>query len=170
MLIPWGFLAEDSEEARNLVENLLEVAASDPLIMSEIMRGILHEDPCIKMQAASMVEKVTRVRPLFLTPYRRVLLNEFSMINHPEVRRQVAVLYSRVMWDAWEMKQVVVLLSQWIETQEDEDSVKGSIESLHKLAMQKEWILPILRECLGKIAKHENPSISSLAIEILRCT
>ncbi len=168
MLIPWGFVAEDSEEARNLVEKLLEVAANDPLILSEIMRGILYEDPCIKMQAASMVEKVTRVRPLFLTPYRGVLLNEFSKINQPGVRRQVAVLYGRIMWDAWEMKQVVILLSQWIETQEDENIVKNSIEALNKLAMQKEWIIPKFRECLVKTAEHENPSISSLAIEILQ--
>ncbi|EIW17118.1 MULTISPECIES: hypothetical protein [Pelosinus] len=167
MLIPWEIVAEDSEEARNLVEKLLEAAASDPLILSEIMRGVLHEDPCIQMQAASMVEKVTRVRPLFLTPYRRVLLNEFSRINQPGVRRQVAVLYGRMMWDEWEMKQVVVLLSQWIETQEDEDTAKNSIESLHKLAMQKEWILPIFRECLVKTTEHGNPGISSLANEFL---
>ncbi|SFL31307.1 hypothetical protein [Pelosinus propionicus] len=167
MLIPWEIVVEDSEEARNFVESLLEVAASDPLILSEIMRGVLYEDPCIKMQAASMVEKVTRVRPLFLTPYRRVLLNEFSKINQPGVRREVAVLYGRMMWDAWEMKQVVVLLSQWIETQEDEDIVKNSIDSLHKLAMQKEWIFPKFRDCLADAIKHGNPGISNFANELL---
>ena len=80
------------------------------------------------------------------------------------------MLYGRIMWDEWEMKQVVVLLSQWIETQEDEDSVKNSIESLYKLAMQKEWILPKFRECLVKTTEHENPGISSLANEILHRT
>jgi hypothetical protein len=167
LLIPWEVLSEDSEESRNLLEKLLEIAAGDPLILGEIMRGVLHEDPCIKMQAASMVEKVTRVRPLFLTPYRRVLLNEFSKIDQPGVRQQVAVLYGRVMWDEWEMKQVVALLSQWIDMEEDEYSIKNSIESLHRLAMQKEWIFPKCVECLTKAAEHSNPSVSSLANKIL---
>lgn len=167
MLVPWEILSEDSEEARNLLERLLEIAASDPLIFDEIMRGVLHDDLCIKMQAASMVEKVTRVRPLFLTPYKRVLLNEFSKIAHPGVRQQVAVLYGRVMWDEWEMKQVVVLLIKWIDTEENEDSIKNSMESLYKLAMQKKWILPACVESLKKAMEHSNSSVSSLANKIL---
>lgn len=167
MLIPWEILSEDSEEARSLLEKLLEIAASDPLILDEIMRGVLHEDPCIKVQAASMIEKVTRVRPLFLTPYKRVLLNEFSKIDHSGVRQQVAVLYGRVMWDEWEMKQVVALLIQWIDREEDEESIQNSIESLHKLAMQKKWIFPKFVECLTKAAGHPNPSVNRLANKIL---
>lgn len=167
MLIPWEILSEDSEDSRNLLEKLLEIAASDPLILDEIMRGVLHEDLSIKMQAASMVERVTRVRPLFLTPYKRVLLNEFSKIDQPGVRQQVAVLYGRVWWDEWEMKQAVALLSQWIDMEEDEYSIKNSIESLHRLAMQKEWIFPKYVECLSKAAEHSNPSVSSLANKLL---
>ncbi|MDF2633382.1 MAG: hypothetical protein K0R78_256 [Pelosinus sp.] len=167
MLIPWEILSEDSEESRNLLERLLEIGASDPLILDEIMRGVLHEEPCIKMQAASMVEKVTRVRPLFLTPYKRVLLTEFSTIEQPEVRQHVAVLYGRVMWDEWEMKQAVVLLSKWIDAEENEDCIKNSMESLYKLARQKEWIFPKFVECLKKASGHSNPLVSTLAQELL---
>lgn len=167
MLVPWEILSEDSEESCNLLEKLLEIAAADPLIMSEIMRGVLHEEPCIKMQAAAMVEKVTRVRPLFLTPYKRVLLNEISLIEQPEVRQQVAVLYGRVMWDEWELQQIVALLINWIDTQEDEDSIINAMQSLHRLAMQKEWIFPKYVECLTKALKHTNLSVKNLAKKLL---
>ncbi len=167
MLVPWKMLSEDSEESRNLLERLVEIAASDPLILSEIMRGVLHEEPCIKVQAAAMVEKVTRVRPLFLTPYKRILLNEISLIEQPEVRQQVAVLYGRVMWDEWELQQVVALLINWIEMQEDEDSVINSMQSLHKLAIQKEWIYFKYVKCLQKALEHNNSSVKNLAQELL---
>lgn len=168
MLIPWEIVLEDSEEAHILLERLLEIAASDPLIFSEIIRGVLHENPCVKVQAASMVEKVTRVRPLFLTPYKRILLNEFSQISHPGVRQQMAVLYGHVMWDEWELRQVVALLSQWIDKEEDQYIVKHSIESLRKLAMQKEWIIPHYIRCLTNAAEHSNASVSTMAKELLR--
>lgn len=167
MLVPWKMLSEDSEESRNLLERLVEIAASDPLILSEIMRGVLHEEPSIKMQAAAMVEKVTRVRPLFLTPYKRILLNEISLIEQPEVRQQVAVLYGRVMWDEWELQQVVALLINWIEMQEDVGSVINAMQSLHKLATQKEWIYSKYVKCLQKALDHTNLSVKSLAQRLL---
>lgn len=142
MLIPWEILCEDSEQSHSLAEKIWEVAAADPLIFDEVMRGILHSDPCIRMQAAEMAEKVTRVRPLFLTPYKRLLLKELAAIEQVEVRQQVALLYGRVFWDEWDLKQVVTLLGQWIESQSAEQIVENSLQSLHTLAMQKEWISP----------------------------
>lgn len=142
MLVPWELLREDSVESRNLSEQLLEVATADPLIFDGVMRGILHSDPAIRMQAAEMAEKITRVRPLFLTPFKRLLLKEMAAIQQVEVRQQVALLYGRVFWDEWDLKQVVALLGEWIEAKSDEQIIKNSLESLHTLAMQKEWISP----------------------------
>lgn len=168
MLIPWETLSEDSEESRNLLERLLEIAASDPLIFSEIIRGVLHEESSIKIQAVTMVEKVTRVRPLFLTPYKRVLLNDFSTITQPEARQQIALLYGRVMWDEWELQKVVALLNNWIDTQEDESSVINAMQSFYKLAMQKEWIFPKCMECFKKVSEHTtNPVIKNLSKKLL---
>ena len=142
MLVPWELLREDSVESRNLLEQLVEVAAADPLIFDGVMRGIVHSDPEIRMQAAEMAEKITRVRPLFLTPFKRILLREMAAIEQVEVRQQVALLYGRVFWDEWDLKQVVALLGEWIEAKSDEQITKNSLESLHTLAMQKEWISP----------------------------
>ena len=142
MLVPWELLREDSVESRNLLEQLVEVAAADPLIFDGVMRGIVHSDPGIQMQAAEMAEKITRVRPLFLTPFKRILLREMAAIEQVEVRQQVALLYGRVFWDEWDLKQVVALLGEWIEAKSDEQITKNSLESLHTLAMQKEWISP----------------------------
>ena len=154
MLVPWEILCEDSEQSRNLLENLLEVATADPLIFDGVMRGVLHSDPCIQMQAAEMVEKITQVRPLFLTPYKRLLLKEVAVIEQVEVRQRVALLYGRVFWDEWDLKQVVALLGEWIETQSDEQIIKNSMQSLYTLAMQKEWISPTFLQHL-KNAREE---------------
>ena len=138
MLIPWEMLREDKEESNNLLEKLLEIAAADPLLFGEVVRGILHDDPFIQVQAATMVEKVTCVRPLFLTLYKRLMINEFSAIEQPEVRRVVALLYGRVLWDEWEMKQVVTFLKDWIENDKDKEVRENSINSLQTLDMQNE--------------------------------
>ena len=142
LLVPWELLYGGSVEARTLSEQLVEVATADPLIFDGVVRGIVHADSCIQMQAAEMVEKITRVRPLFLAPYKRLLLQEIAVIKQVEVRQQVALLYGRVFWDEWDLKQVVVLLGEWIEMQSDEQIIKNSIHSLYTLAMQKDWISP----------------------------
>lgn len=136
MLIPWEILREDKEASNNFLENLLELAAADPILFDEVMRGILYEDPSIRVQAATMVEKVTCVRPLFLTLYKRIMINEFSTIEQSEVRKLVALLYGRVLWDEWEMKQVVTLLKGWIESEEDKEVRENSMKSLEALDMQ----------------------------------
>ena len=166
MLVPWEVLCEDNEESRNLLEKLIEVAAADPLIMDEVIRGILNENVCIRAQAANMVEKITRVRPLFLMPYRRVLLNNFSTIEQPEVRCQVALFYGRVFWDEWEMQQVTDLLSKWI-AQEDENISINSMQSLHILGTQKKWIRPHLLELLHKAMQHKSLVVRNLAAKLL---
>lgn len=136
MLIPWEILREDKEKSNDFLERVVEIAAADPLLFDEVMRGILHEDPSIQVHAAMMVEKVTCVRPLFLTLYKRIMINEFSTIEQPEVRKLVALLYGRVLWDEWEMKQVVNLLKDWIKNEEDKEVRENSMKSLEALDMQ----------------------------------
>jgi len=154
LLVPWELLCEENGQSCNQLEGLLEAAAADPLIFDSVMRGVLHSDPCIQKKAAEMLEKITQVRPLFLTPYKRLLLKEVAVIELLEVRQQVALLYGRVFWDEWDLKQVVVLLGQWIEMQQNEQIVKNSIQSLYTLALQKEWISSIFLQHL-KNAKKE---------------
>ena len=166
MLIPWELLCEGSEEAVALEERVIEVSAADPLIFDEVMRGILLSNPCIKIQAAEMIEKITRVRPLFLTPYKRVLVKEISEIGLVEVRRQVALIYGRGVWDEWDMKQVVALLGTWIENAEDEQIIINSLYSLHILAQQKEWICPIFTEKLQSGMKHTSLLVREFAEKI----
>jgi len=142
LLIPWEKLSINSEESQELWKNIVEVSGADPLIFDEVMRGIMHPDPCIRKQAAEMIEKVTCVRPLFLTPYKRVLIHEMAEIQQVAVRQQLALLYGRVLWDEWDMKRAVMLLAQWIETEDDEDVKIHSLKSLYELSRQKEWIRP----------------------------
>lgn len=167
MLVPWETLCEENEQSKNLLEKILEVAAADPLIMDDVMRGILDENTCIRVQAAGMIEKITQVRPLFLVPYKRVLLNEFSAIEGADVRRQIALLYGRVFWDEWEMQQVVALLGKWIETEEDENTIINSLQMLYKLATQKDWIRSHLVEHLEKAMQHTNLAVKKMAVKLL---
>lgn len=166
MLIPWELLCDGSEDTNNLVEGLVGVAAADPLIFDEVMRGILHPDPCVQIQAAEMLEQITRVRPLFLTPYRRVLIKEVAGIEVVKVRQQVATLYGRVLWDEWDMKQVVILLGKWIEIEEDEHIIINAIQSLAILATQKEWIRPILRTQLQVAMEHTKLAVRDVAVKL----
>lgn len=163
MLLPWELLCAESQEANQVLEGLLEVAAADPLIFDEFMRGILSNNEEISIKAAESVEKITRVRPLFLTPYKRVLVKEVAEIEVLKVRQQVAILYGRGIWDEWDMKQVVTLLKNWIESQEDEHIIINALQSLYTLAMQKEWIRPILSQQLENAMTHSNLSVRNIA-------
>lgn len=153
LLIPWELLCEDGGKNQGLAEKIIEVAAADPLIFDEVMRGMLHVNPSVRIQSAEMAEKVTQVRPFFLTPYKRLLVKEMAGIEEAEVRQQVALLYGRVFWDEWDLKQVVALLGEWIEKQQSEQILISSLHSLHTLAIQKEWIYPIYLEHLQKVTE-----------------
>ncbi len=166
MLIPWEILCEGSEHASALEERVIGVAAADPLIFDEVMRGVLHSNPCIKIQAAEMIEKITRVRPLFLTPYKRVLVKEIAEIQLVEVRQQVAVLYGRGVWDEWDMQQVVTLLGTWIENEENEHTIINALQSLAILAKQKEWIRPILCTKLQFAMNHTQLAVRDVALKL----
>ncbi len=166
MLIPWEVLCENSAQSESFSEKLVEIAAADPLILSEVMRGVLHKEPCIQIQAADVVEKVSDRRPAFLMPYKRVILEQLINIELVDVRLQVALFLGRVLWDEWEMKQVVTLLEKWIEMQETEAIVINSLQSLHTLATQKTWIRPHLLEQLEKIKEHASVSVQKIAAEL----
>ncbi len=154
MLIPWEMLCKNNIVNENLLEQIVEVGGADPLIFDEVIRGILHENPDIRMLAAHMTEQITQVRPFFLTPYKRFLLQEVAVIEQVEVRQQVALLCGKVFWDEWDLKQVVTLLGEWIEAKHSERIVENSLHALHTLAGQKEWIHPIYLQHL-KNAREE---------------
>ncbi len=153
LLIPWELLCEDGGTNQGLVKEIIEVAAADPLIFDAVIRGMLHVNPSVRMQSAEMAEKVAQVRPFFLTPYKRLLLEEIAGIEEVEVRQRVALLYGRVFWDEWDLKRAVALLGEWIEKKQSEQIVISSLHSLHTLAMQKEWIYPIYLEHLKKVTE-----------------
>jgi len=162
LLVPWELLREEGGVSSSQFDNLLEVAATDPLIFDEVIRGILHSDSCIRIQAANMVEKITRMRPLFLSPYKRVLLKEIAEIGELEVRLQVALLYGRVFWDEWDMKQAVALLRKWIESGEEDNLTINAIQSLHTLARQKAWIRPTFEEVSKMASEHNSLPVREL--------
>lgn len=166
MSVPWELFAENTAEAQQLFENLPEVAAADPLVMDEIMRGITHPEPHIRTLAAELVDRVSEVRPLFLAPYKRLLVQEFAAIAQPTVRAKVALFYGRVFWDEWDLQQVVKLLSQWARTEEDVLIIVHSLLSLHVLAQQKAWIVPALREEIEAARQHAQTEVREFARQL----
>lgn len=162
MLVPWELLLEEGSLSSSQFDNLLEVAAADPLVFDEVMRGILHSNSCIRVLAAGMVEKITRVRPLFLTPYKRVLLKEIAEIEEVAVRLQITLLYGRILWDEWDMQQAVALLKNWAQSEETE-LIINAMQSLYTLATQKAWIHPTFAEVYNIACKHPSLAVREAA-------
>ena len=63
------------------------------------------------------------------------------------------------------MKQVVTLLGQWIEAKSDEQVTKNTLESLHTLAMQKEWISPTYLQYMKNAREETNLPFHDLTID-----
>ena len=166
MSVPWELFTENTAEAHDLFERLPEVAAADPLVMDEIMRGLTHEEAHIRTLAAELVDRVTQERPLFLSPYKRLLVYELSKITQPTVRAKIALFYGRVFWDEWDLQQVVQLLAKWARQEDDVLIVVHSLLSLHLLAQQKEWIVPELQKEVLAASTHSLEEVRGFAAQL----
>jgi len=77
-------------------DEVVQDVLRDPALFDEVFRGMLSDDPLVRMRCADVVEKVTTTRPELLPPYKQPLLEQVAGIGQQEVRWHVAQMLPRL--------------------------------------------------------------------------
>lgn len=121
----------------------------NPRLFDAVIAGMLHHDPVVRMRAADVAEKVTRVHPEYLQRYKAMLLEEVAQVEQQEVRWHVAQMLPRLELSDEERAEAVEILLGYLE---DESKIvkTSSMQALADLAEQdarlKEQVIPLLEE------------------------
>jgi len=135
---------------RRSIGRAAEVVAdvlADPAIFEPLFGGMLEGDPVLRMRAADAVEKVSRVRPDLLAPFKSRLLTEVAAIGQQEVCWHVAQMIPRLEMNGEERDRALTLLRSYLQ---------------HSSAIVKTMSLQALADLAGG-----DPSLASDVVEVV---
>src|SRR5437879_3896915 len=69
---------------------------NNPRLFPNLISGLWHDDPLVRMRAADATEKVTRKLPELLAPHKKELLGLMAEADEPELRWHLAVMVPRL--------------------------------------------------------------------------
>ena len=143
-------------KANEVVADVLE----DPSLFGAVFKGILDNDPIIRMRSADAVEKITAERPEYLQPYKRVLMDQVAPIEQQEVRWHVAQMILRLELSEEDLGQAAEIL--WGYLDDRSKIVKAStMQALAELAERDNRLLPQVVESLEELTRIGSPAVRS---------
>lgn len=139
---------------------------SDPSKFGLVFAAMLNDDPLIRMRAADATEKITALRPEYLQPYKRQLLDRVAVIDQQEVRWHAAQMLPRVRWTETQRRRVVAILLGYLE--DDSRIVRTfSMQALADLARQDPALLPEVLPLLRKLTARGTPAMRARGRKLL---
>lgn len=138
--------------------------------LPELFECLFHDDAVVRMRSADALEKVARVRPVWLQPFVERLLGEVAAIDQPSVQWHLAQLLAEVPLDAGQRRRAVDLLKVNLENATDWLVLNLTMDSLTSLAGEdaalRSWLVPVLlRRCADprpSVAKRANRCLARL--------
>lgn len=149
-------------QANKVAAQVLE----DPALFGSVFDGLLSDDPVLRMRCADVIEKVTRVRPGFLAPYKRRLLREIAQVDQQEVRWHVAQVLPRLDLTRAERRAVVEILTGYLG--DKSIIVKTfSMQALADIAEQDAGLKPAIVNQLEFLTETGSPAMQSRGRKLL---
>ena len=142
-------------KAEEVVEDILR----NPSLFTEVFDGMLHEDPRVRMRSADALEKVTKIHPEFLQPFKNRLINEISEIQQQEVRWHVAQMFSYLVLTKSDMKNIITILFSYIDSSNSNIVKVFSLQTLADIAMKDPSFKPKVIEKLKQMVNSGSPAI-----------
>ncbi|MGB9440044.1 MAG: hypothetical protein WCB15_19005 [Desulfobacterales bacterium] len=147
-------------------DEVVKLVLSKPPIFKEVVNAILTDDPGIRMRASDAAEKITRIHPEWLNPYKKLLLNEIAKIKQQEVRWHTAQMLPRLKLTKTERKRAFGLLLTYLE--DKSRIVKTStMQALADIAIQDNTYLNQVNRLLSSLIKEGSPAMKARGKKLL---
>src|SRR5512142_227122 len=77
-------------------EDVVRLVLMRPGLFGQVVDAVLFDDAGVRMRAADAVEKISRIHPEWLNPYKKLFLTEIASIEQQEVRWHTAQILTRL--------------------------------------------------------------------------
>ena len=147
-------------------EEVVADVLGEPSLFDALVGGMPDPDPVVRMRAADAVEKVTRIRPGWLTPYRRLIVDQIALVEQQEVRWHVAQVIPRLELSRSDVPQVKAILMGYL----DDSSRIVQVEAMQALAYLVElWpgLRREVRDLIRGLIETGSPALRSRGRKLL---
>jgi HEAT repeat protein len=164
-----AILAKLSGGDRRSIGRSAEVVADvlrHPAKFDALFSAMSSSDPLVRMRAADAVEKITALRPAYLQPYKRQLVDRIAAMEQQEMRWHVAQMLPRLRWTEAERHRLVHILTDYLD---DRSRIVRTfaMQSLADLARQGPELMPMVVPLLGKLAASGTPAMRARGRKLL---
>lgn len=150
-------------------EAVVDEVLNHPELFADLFSGLLNEAALIRMRSADALEKITRIHPEFLAPYKKILLDQVLSIEQQEVKWHVALMIPRLEYDQLEKEKIVKTLTFWLENDKSRIVRVNSLQALAELAESDNELRSIIMTKLKEIVeKNDSPAMVSRGKKLLR--
>lgn len=155
----------DRRSIGNVDEVVTEVMEK-PALFGELIEGMVHDDPLVRMRAADAAEKIAGVYPEYLQPFKTRLIEEVARSEQQEVRWHVAQMFSYLDITAAEQEEILIILMRYL--QDDSKIVKtNAMQALADLAERDERLRPRVLPLLEELVVSGSPAMVSRGMKLL---
>lgn len=151
-------------KAQEVVNDVLE----NPSLFGDVFEGMLDSDPVVRMRSADVIEKVSKMRPEYLQPFKSRLLKEVCRIEQKEVRWHLAQIFSYLDVNKKEVGQIMKILSFFLERNSSAIVRTFSIQTLTDLAEKDASLRPEVIGIIENVMKSGSPAIISRGKRLIK--
>lgn len=145
---------------------VVSLVLENPALFDIVFSGLLLDDPLIRMRCADAVEKITRLHPDYLEPYKTMLLEKLVNIDQPEVRWHITPMLVRLPLTVTEQESVFEILLRYLN---DHSSLVRtfSLQALYHLAEVNMKIRPKVYQLVQEMTENGTPAVKARANKLL---
>jgi hypothetical protein len=137
-----------------------------PEIFEELVSGLFEPDPVVRMRSADAMEKVTRVAPGLLAPWKCAILRLASLARDKEVRWHLAQMFSRLELTSPELEEVLKIVMLYLE--DASSLVKTfSMQALADLGSRNDELLDRVIPLIERLTETGTPAMRSRGRKLL---
>ena len=135
-------------------------------LFPDLIAGLWHENPLVRMRTADAAEKITRKNPELLRSHKRELLGLMAEAKEMELRWHLAVMVPRLQLNARERQLAKALLNGYLE---DRSSIVKTfaLQGLADLAQDDPTIRPSVIETLRQATRTGTPAMRARSRKLL---
>ena len=147
-------------------EEVVSDLCRHPQLLEDLLQGLCHPDPAVRMRTADALEKYSRDHAAALDPYKKCFINDFAAIGQKEVRWHMAQILPCLTLTRLERQRVFNILSGYLE--DDSRIVKTfALQGLAELAGQDHRYAPRVLMRVESLIASGIPSVESRARKLL---
>ena len=148
-------------------DDVVKEVVKDPGRFEEILSGLTHLNPGVRMRAADALEKVSAQKPALLQPHKKLLIEVLRSSQQQEVQWHIAQMLSYVSWTAKEIETISEILITYFNTSKSAIVRVMSLQAIVDLAQDHPHLRDVSQYLTQKALNSDFPSLRARARKII---